>query len=148
VSNARHGYVRDITARVGGRDAVEAPYELTAAHWDSEVGRSLQLAPGRQARGSFPLTVIPLAQAVKRLATAPSGTLLLVVREPKDTVPTRVSHVGWLFRDGKKAFVRHASQVKGRVVDEPVAQFVAAARKHTKWKVKGYALFEVLAPAS
>jgi hypothetical protein len=148
VSNARQGFVRDITARVGGADAVDAPYELTAAHWDSEVGRRLQLVPERQARGSFPLKVVPLERAVKRLGAAPPGTLLLVVREPRDTLPTRVSHVAWLFRDGRKTFVRHASQVKGRVVDEPLAQFVAAARKHAKWRVKGYALFEVLAPAS
>jgi len=148
VSNARQGFVRDITARVAGTDVEDAPYELTAAHWDSEVGRGLQLAPERHALGSFPLEVVPLDHAVKRLSSAPSGTLVFVVREPRDSLPTRVSHVAWLFRDGKKAFVRHASQVKGRVVDEPLAQFVAAARKHTRWKVKGYALFEVLAPGS
>ena len=146
-SNARQGYVRDITRKVGGKDAVEAPFELTAQMWDSDVGRSLGLAPERQATGSFPLAIIPLDRAEKRLASAPAGTLVLVVREPRDTLPTRVSHVVWLFRDGKQAFIRHASQVQGRVVDEPLAQFVAAARKHQKWKVRGYALFEVVEPS-
>ena len=146
VSNARLGFVRDITAEVGGQGAVDAPFDITPGHWNSEVGRALGLAPGRQAQGRFPLKVVPLGSAVRRLAAAPAGTLLLVVREPRENLPTRVSHVAFLFRDGKKTFVRHASQVQGRVVDEPLADFVAAARRHAKWKVLGYALLEVLSP--
>jgi hypothetical protein len=147
-SNAQQGLVRDITDRVGGRWTVDAPMEVGPAHWAGKVGARLALPEARQVVGRFPLRVLPVKHAVARLKRAPSGTLLLLVREPKPDLPTRVSHVAFLFREKGRAFVRHASSDAQRVVDEPLERFVARGlRKKQSWPLVGYALFEVRAPS-
>jgi hypothetical protein len=146
-SNAQQGFVQDITDRVGGRSTVDASMEVSAGHWAGKVGARLALPESRQVVGRFPLRVLPVKHAVAKLKTAPSGTLLLLVREPKPDLPTRVSHVAWLFRERGRSFVRHASSDARRVVDEPLERFVARGlRKKQSWPLVGYALFEVRAP--
>lgn len=146
-SNAQQGFVQDITDRVGGRWTVDAPMEVGAGHWAGKVGQRLGLPESRQVVGRFPLRVLPVKHAVAKLKGAPSGTLLLLVREPKPDLPTRVSHVAFLFREKGRAFIRHASSDAQRVVDEPLERFVARGLKTKQaWPLVGYALFEVRTP--
>ncbi|MEN9799167.1 MAG: hypothetical protein RL653_2863 [Pseudomonadota bacterium] len=147
-SNVQQGFVQDITDRVGGRATVDASMEVSPGHWAGKVGARLALPASRQVVGRFPLRVLPVKHAAAKLKGAPSGTLMLLVREAKADLPTRVSHVAWLFRDKGKVFVRHASSDARRVVDEPLERFVARGlRKKQSWPLVGYALFEVRAPS-
>lgn len=147
-SNEKQGYVRDITDAVAGPRAEDASMDISDEHWTGKVAEMLALPPERQARGHFPMRVLPVRHALERLSRAPSGTLLLLVREPKPRLPTRVSHVAWLFREKGKSYVRHASSDAKQVVDEPLARFVSRGRKKHSWPLVGYALFEVRAPSS
>lgn len=147
-SNVRQGFVQDVTDRVGGKWVEDAPMEITAAHWDGKVGQRLALPAPRRATGRFPLRVLPVRHAVRALSQAPSGTLMLLVKQPKEDLPTRVSHVAWLFRERGRTFVRHASSDGQRVMDEPVERFVARGLKPKQsWPLVGYALFEVRVPS-
>ena len=146
-SNEKQGFVRDITDAVAGPRAEDASMDISDEHWTGKVAEMLALPPERQAHGHFPLRVLPVRHALGALSRAPSGTLLLLVREPKPRLPTRVSHVALLFREKGKSYVRHASSDAKKVVDEPLARFVARGLKKHSWPLVGYALFEVREPS-
>ncbi len=76
----------------------------------------------------------------------PSGTLLAVVREDQAFKPTRISHVGFVFHQGKQTYLRHATRRSAKVLDEDLRSFLSRNAKYDKWKVVGVSLFEVVAP--
>ena len=58
-------------------------------------------------------------------------------------MPYRASHVGLVVvRDGK-LLLRHAHQKHGRVVEQPLAQFVERSRRFRSWPVSGFNLLAI-----
>lgn len=144
-SNLAKGFLVDLTASLGGADTLRTEKRLTAATWRSTSSRALDLPPERQAIGSFPLEVVPLDKALAKLAAAPTGTLLMVVREDRPLRVTRISHLGFIIHR-RRPLLRHASRTFQRVVDEDLASFLERNARYEKWKVTGFAFYRVQAP--
>lgn len=141
-NNVNKGFLVDVTHQYGG-DAVMTDFKrLTANTWKSRSSKRLALPETRHVQGQFPIHYIPLEKAPPILAKVPSGTLLMVVREERETMPTRVTHLGFLIQK-KRLVLRHASKSFGKVVDEDFASFLARNRRYEKWKVVGFSLFQV-----
>lgn len=145
-NNLTKGFLRDVTVQYGGDSAKLESIHLTRGSWQSKMARKLQLPQERQRTGTFAFRVIPLEQAQTVLPKVPSGTLLLVVRENRPGIPTRVTHLGFVIHK-HKSFLRHASKSFGRVVDEELDAFFRRNRRYERWKVSGIGLFEVLPPS-
>lgn len=146
-NNVKKGFLRELTRRLGGEEVEMAVKQLTPRTWTSPSSSALSLSPPRQITGRFPLAIIPLDQVLERAKRAPSGTVLVVVREERALLPTRVSHLGFLVQK-KRPFLRHASRSFGRVVDEDLESFLLRNSRYHKWKVVGAALYEVVSPPS
>jgi len=145
-NNLAKGYLRDVTVRYGGTGSVSAVKLIGADAWNSRGGQSLRLPKTRQVTGAFPLRWIPLEKAPEVLAAVPSGTLMVVVREDRPYRVTRVSHLGFLFRNGSRMLIRHAAKsVYARVVDEDLAHFLARNARYA-YPVQGVALYQITEP--
>jgi len=148
-NNQRKGFLVDVTRRYGGEDVVRVSKTLTALTWSSRSSMALGLPRARQPRGSFPMDMIPLERALARARRAPTGTILVVLREDLPLKATRVTHLGFVVRKGRRAWLRHArrgANGEGRVVDEDLETFLARHARYDKWKVSGVSLFQVRPP--
>lgn len=145
-NNLRKGFLADVTRRYGGGDVTRVEKVLTAATWQSKSSVELRLPPERQVRGTFSLDVIPLERALEHARKVPSGTILVVVREERPYKVTRVTHLGFIVRKGKRTFLRHAARAYARVVDEELSTFLARHARYAKWKVTGVSFFEPRVP--
>jgi hypothetical protein len=144
--NAQAGYVADVTAALGGKDAVTAEKVLVSASWESPTAQALALPESAHAIGRFSLGLLPLERVLAHAAAFPSGTVLLVVREDGPSRITRVSHLGLVVQRGGKTYLRHATSVPPKaVVDEELAHFLVRQAKGS-WKVVGVSLWEVRDP--
>ena len=144
--NAEAGYVADVTAALGGKDAVTAEKVLVRASWESPTAQALALPESAHSTGRFPLGLLPLERVLAHAAAFPSGTVLLVVREDGPSHITRVSHLGLVVQRGGKTYLRHATSVPPKaVVDEELAHFLVRQAKGS-WKVVGVSLWEVRDP--
>ncbi len=141
--NERKGYLRDVTRAIAGPLAVLARKRVTARSWrDRRSSRDIELPPSRAPVGDFTLAVVPLARVLEVEPRIPAGTILLVVRADRPGNPDRVTHLGFLVRHGGKPFLRHASTVFHRAVDEPLDHFVARNSRYDWWPVTGFSLLE------
>lgn len=145
--NIAKGFIRDVTARYGGADAIRVQKRLTKESWLSPSSKSLGLPEERQIRGVFPLTVVPLDKVLARAEEIPSGTIVVVVREDLPFKVTRVTHLGFLVQKHGRPYLRHAAKsVYERVVDEDLESFLTRNARYDKWRVTGLAFFQVLQP--
>lgn len=145
-NNLGKRYLTDVTAEYGGLDTVSSVKVVGLDAWRSPAGQRLNLSRGAQVTGTFPLNWIPLERAAQRMAEVPSGTLMVVVREDRPARVTRVSHLGFLIRQGGKAFIRHAAKsVFARVVDEELEHFLLRNSRYA-YAVQGIALYTVNDP--
>lgn len=145
-ANVKKGFLKDVTRQYGGEATLKTVKVITEATWKEKSGRSLGLAPAAQARGSFPLEIIPAAKALAALEHAPSGLVLVVARADRPWLVTRISHVGVLIQSDKGPLLRHASRSFKRVVDEPLARYLTRNLDFGKWTIDGLAVFEPSAP--
>jgi hypothetical protein len=146
-ANHRAGYVRDVTAVLGGADAVQAEKVLVQASWESPPAKALALPQRVHATGRFPFGLLPLARVRAHAAGFPSGTVLLVVREDSPSRITRVSHLGLVVQKGGVTYLRHATSVGAKaVVDEELGHFLLRQSTSSSWKVVGVSLWEVQDP--
>jgi len=119
-----------------------------AARWRrlAAAGQRLTGVPLEQAPvGRFELEVVPVSALAAAAPRIPDGTIAFVVREERDDQLTRVSHAGLVVvRDGVR-LVRHASSSPRllRVVEEPLARFVAGQQRAQRRPVVGLALFTI-----
>jgi hypothetical protein len=142
-SNTAKGFVREVTARLGGADASPSEKVLGSQAWASTSGRRLALPPSARTTGRFPLTVIPIAAVPAHAGSWPSGTLLLLVRADAPWRVTRISHLGFIVQRGGRTYLRHATRGwKDGVVDEELAHLLGR-HAHYPWKVVGVSLWEV-----
>jgi hypothetical protein len=145
-ANTQAGFVRDVTAALGGSDATVVTKVLTEEAWQGEVARALALPDSAHTTGTFPFGLLPLAAVSAHQAHFPSGTLLLVVREDGPSQVTRVSHVGLVVQKQGQTYLRHATSVGPKVVvDEELGHFLKRQAQGT-WKVVGVSLWEVREP--
>lgn len=112
---------RDVTSEIGGPSARVVTRRI-------DLGRLLR---GRGLpRPDAPRTVrqryIPLAAAAGRLARLPDGSIVAFVSRRPDVVS---GHLGFAFRERGTVLLRHASETRGRVIDEPLAAYVHRARR-------------------
>lgn len=112
--------VRDITREVGGAGL-------------PEVSRRLDLPALVRQRGGRPsgLSVqhhtadyIPRSAVRKIEAKIPDGTIGVFVVSSPEVVS---GHLGFLFRKGGRVLLRHASQRRKRVIDEPLVAYLRRA---------------------
>jgi hypothetical protein len=145
-SNAAKGFVRDVTAQLGGEGVLRESKVIGPEAWASTTARALALPPEARLTGRFPLSVLPAGQVAARAAHWPSGTLLLVVRADAPWRITRVSHLGFVVQRGGRTYLRHATHGwKDGVVDEELSHLLARHARYT-WKVQGVSLWEVRDP--
>ncbi|MBE2248267.1 MAG: DUF1460 domain-containing protein, partial [Myxococcus sp.] len=81
------------------------------------------------------------------LATAPEGTIVVVVRPDRPRLVSRVTHVGVLVQKPSGPFLRHASRSFKKVVDEPVERYLKRNLEFGAWTVEGVALYRLRQPA-
>jgi Protein of unknown function (DUF1460) len=143
-ANQQRGYVRDVTAALGGADVVRHRKVVTTAQWrERTVGREIQLADERAPVGAFEVRYLPLSRVLAHARQIPSGTAFAVVREDRPLVPLMVSHLGFIIQGEHGTVARHASDVYHAVVDEDLAHFVERNGRLKRWKVLGLQLLEV-----
>ncbi len=142
-SNLKKGFLKDVTRAVGGPQTVRVKKRLDDAAWASRSGAWLGLSPEGQRRGDFEWDLIPASAAQERLKAAPTGTVVVVVRADRPRMVTRISHVGFLIHKKKALFLRHASRSFGKVVDEPLANYLGRNLAYAKWTVEGVSLYAV-----
>ncbi|MCB9557932.1 MAG: DUF1460 domain-containing protein [Deltaproteobacteria bacterium] len=144
----RAGILQDITAAIGGDQARWITVKLTANRWrNRRVARTLKLDLSDIPIGTHRLPYLPLAFFLNHEAQVPSGTILSVVHADSSHSPDPISHQGLLFRkpsDGR-LYMRHASQIYKRVIDEALEWVVRRYRKPRKWRVLGFNLQRVRA---
>jgi hypothetical protein len=141
--NVRAGFVHDVTRKVGGNATRAAILQISERDFRSKKGRALKLGGADQPRGSHHVDVVPLAHMPKAIDRVPAGTIITTIRQPQKGVPYRASHVGLVIvRDGKR-MIRHAHKPSGRVVEQPLTKFVAAARRFRSWPVVGFNLLAI-----
>ena len=148
-NNLRNGFLEDVTRRYGAGDVVRADKELTAYTWSSRTSTALQLPRKHQPRGVFSLDIIPLQKVMAHARTVPSGTLLLVVRDERPLMPTRVTHLGFVVQKRKRTYLRHAAR-NGylQVVDEDLETFLTRNSRYATWPVTGVSLYELRRPGA
>jgi hypothetical protein len=139
--NTAKGYLRDVTAELFP-DAKVASKVVTAQSWAARWPKTIQLPPDKVPLGEHRLAFVPLAEISAAQERIPAGTLLVWVRAESPRYPDRVTHLGFLVRNGDQVFLRHESDVYHRVVDEPLAHFIARNSRY-EWKVLGASLFAV-----
>lgn len=145
--NVEKGFLRDVTDRYGGADAVWAEKVITRKTWTSRSSSELKLPADKQVVGTFRFRMIPLEKVLTRAKKVPSGTLMIVIREDLPLKVTRVTHLGFIVQKKGRPILRHAARnVFGRVVDEELENFLTRNGKYEKWKVSGVSFYEVTSP--
>jgi hypothetical protein len=141
--NVSAGFVRDITRSVGRGETKTATLRIAAQDFRSKKGSALELAARDQPHGSHSVDMVPLSRMPLLLERVPAGTIITTIRQSQQNVPYRASHVGLVIVQGGKRMIRHAHKPSGRVVQQPLAEFVAAARRFKSWPVAGFNLLAI-----
>jgi len=139
--NAAKGYLRDVTREIFPQ-ALTATKVVTAKSWAQRSPKKIELPADHVPLGEYSLAYVPLERLAALEAQIPTGTLLLWVRAESTHYPDRITHLGFLVRHGKQTLLRHESDVYHRVIDEPLAHFVARNSRYD-WKVLGASLWAV-----
>lgn len=142
--NVAQGLVRDVTRQYGGEATRTVKKKLDARTWKEKSAKALDLPKEARPLGEFSLDLVPADDAVEKLAHAPSGLVVVVVRADRPWLVTRVSHVGFLVQGPDGPLLRHASRSFGKVVDEPLAHYLERNLDYGSWTVEGLALYEVV----
>jgi D-alanyl-D-alanine carboxypeptidase/D-alanyl-D-alanine-endopeptidase (penicillin-binding protein 4) len=116
-----HAIVEEITGRVGGSAC-------------RRIEKTIDRAALLRARGGDPraggapehlvVRYLPRGAVAAHLGSIPDGSLLILVSSRPGI---DAAHVGFVFARGRDRIFRHASQRRGRVIDEPLLQFLATA---------------------
>ena len=142
-SNVKKGFLKDITREIGGAQTVKVKKRLDDVAWKSKTGAALGLAPQSQKHGDFAWDILPAEVALEKVGKAPTGTVVVVVRADRPNAVTRISHLGFLIHKKNGPYLRHASRSFGKVVDEPLANYLGRNLGFAKWTVEGLSLYAV-----
>lgn len=142
-SNEAKGFVKNITAQVGGADVIHDKRTVTVEQWKARTDAT-NLPDARAAVGTFDLVALPLDKVEAHARDIPNGAILVVAHKSDEKTTNRYSHLGFVIRDGDRVLVRHASSLKHAVVDDTLADFVAKNRKYVQWPVSGFVFLQPL----
>jgi len=144
-SNEKKGFVKNVTAQVGGKDVIHDVRTVTLAQWKARSDAlQLKLPENRIPVGHFDLVALPLDKVEAHAAQIPEGSILVVAHKSDDKTTNRYSHLGFVVRHGEQVFVRHASSLKHAVIEDTLAEFVAKNRKYVEWPVSGFVFLQPL----
>ncbi|MEO1339058.1 MAG: N-acetylmuramoyl-L-alanine amidase-like domain-containing protein, partial [Myxococcota bacterium] len=144
------GFVRDVTVHVGEEETKFIHLNLTKQRWQKrKFARTLPLKTEHVPFGHYDLPYLPIAVAKKRIRRIPIGTIVNVVRRERTSSPDVVTHQGLIVgRPGsRRRYVRHASVISKRVIDESLAKMLKRYSKPRKWPVVGINLLEIVPPS-
>jgi hypothetical protein len=118
--------VKDVTASVSGKIARALDRRIDRATFLSSRGL------GGSTRHRVPIEAvhtayIPRAQAAGLQDRLPDGGIILFVLNKPGIV---AGHLGFLVRQKGTLYLRHASQTRKRVIDEPLTTYLSRAPKH------------------
>jgi hypothetical protein len=138
-ANTGKGYLKDAVPAID----TSAPAEklvLRKEEWTKVPGLK-RLETANVPDGTWSVHYLPLAEAKAKSARIPNGAILMVVREAAPERVVRISHMGFVVRNGSHAVVRHASTGdRKEVVDEELHAFLDRQTTYRKWPVAGVAL--------
>ncbi|MBW2398991.1 MAG: DUF1460 domain-containing protein [Deltaproteobacteria bacterium] len=142
------GFLDDITHDVAGDAVVAEVTILNSEIWDRRRNKILsELPEERIPDGRFRLDIWPLAAARAGYRGIPSGTVLSTMRVDRPRLPVRITHQGLVIVENGKHFIRHAADEPfGRVVDEPLADYLDRISGYREWQVVGIHLARVQEP--
>jgi len=148
-SNEKKGFVKNVTAQVGGADVIHDVRTFTPEQWKarSDALQLESLPENRRPLGKFDLVALPLDKVEAHAAAIPEGSIVVVAHKSDDKTSNRYSHLGFVVRHDGQVYVRHASSLKKQVIEDTLAEFVAKNRKYKDWPVSGFVFLQPLAPA-
>lgn len=141
------GFLEDVTEQIGGRHARAFELELTPERWwKRRVARTLELPLERIPRGRFRVPFLPLDEAIRLADSIPPGTVIDIIRQNVPSSPDVVTHQGLVVTHpgDKTRFVRHASPVAQRVIDEPLVLMMKRYKKPRRWPIVGASFLRIL----
>lgn len=142
----RDNVLTDITREVGGAKTNQLKLVMTKERWAKRrVAKKLQLATEHVPEGTFELDYITAKDLEASAAKVPPGTVINILRIEVPWSPVVITHQGIVIsRPGSKTrWVRHASPVLKRVIDEPLASMMKRYQKPRKWPIAGVNLLRV-----
>ena len=147
------GYLEDVTESVGGSKTKWIKLKLSPKRWKRRrIARSLKLQKEDVPQGTFPLPYLTIETLLKLHRQVPPGTIVNVVRKNVRSSPDVVTHQGLVIYKpslGKTPFVRHASPVSKRVIDETLKHMlVRYTRPGRKWPIIGMNILKITTPKS
>jgi hypothetical protein len=145
----REGYLEDVTQQVGGAATKTIKFRLDPKRWAKRrIAKTLALDAKDVPQGVFEVRYVPIRAMLTRLGAVPPGTVLSVVRADVPWTPDVVTHQGLvLVRPNETTrFVRHASPVAKRVIDEPLDHMMKRYDKPKGWLVVGVNLLRIVDP--
>lgn len=116
---------RDITRQVAGKNTVTTTRRIDLPKFLASRGAVAKRSPVsgvQQVHAAY----VPRARVAALPAGKLDGTIAIWVMNKPDIV---AAHVGFLFNRNGQAVLRHASQRKKRVIDQPLAEFATTAPK-------------------
>ncbi len=146
-NNITKGFLKDVTAQYAGRTTRRAIKVLSAANYQLDEGKSLDIAPAQQTLGRFEWPMVPAAQAMAAFRKAPTGTIVIVIRADLPKRITRVSHLGILVQSKSGPVLRHASKSFRKVVDEPLEHYLKRNLDFAAWTISGFSLLQLAQPS-
>lgn len=137
------GHLVDITKKVGGVWTRTATLELTDERWARRrVAKELVLP--EVPLGTWRLDYLPVADLAHFADQIPAGTIINVVRADAPSSPDLITHQALvLMRPDGTRFVRHASPVSRRVVDETITKIITRYQKPRAWPILGINLLAI-----
>ena len=145
--NQEAGFIKDITAQVGGDSVSIAAKRLDAEVWKHRRTKDSwpELDSADIPDGVFKLPIIPIDRAREMVDKIPAGTILNVVRVDYKSMPVRVTHQGLVVVRGGRRYLRHAARAGyQRVVDELLETFLRRNSAYKKWPVAGVNLQKIM----
>jgi hypothetical protein len=115
----------EITGEVGGTAVKSDERRIDLPRFLGEKGGNPRRSP-EKAR-SFGFVYVPRAAVPGVLKRVPDGCIAVFVHQRRDLV---ASHLGFAFRRKEGVVLRHASQTRKRVIDEPLTAYLARAPKY------------------
>jgi hypothetical protein len=136
------GRLRDVTAELHREQARRLEYVLSPRRWEGRrIAKDLELPSTAIPFGTHRVWYVPTdALDPQRL---PVGTIINVVRVNWVGAPDPITHQGLVVDHRGTRFIRHASTVSRRVVDESTARFFGRLEQPRGWPVLGV---QLLAP--
>lgn len=140
------GLLTDITREIGGAETKLMRLVMSKERWQRRrIAKNLSLDAEHVPVGTFEVPYIPAELLEQWAARVPPGTIINILRVDVPWSPVVVTHQGLVvLKPGSKTrWVRHASPVRKRVIDEPLASMMRRYQKPRKWPIAGMNLLRV-----